>query len=264
MPNYTILLPPSEGKAAGGDSTTNWGDVADTQPFAQLNPQRRAVMDALQTALAHGTQADLAKLFGVKGENLDAAIGVNQAIASGPLLPAIQRYTGVMFDYLDYAHMDAPLRQTLEEHTLLFSGLWGLLRPGDRIPDYKLKMDASLDGVGRLSSFWKPHLSAALNPLLAGQVVWDMLPNAHRAAWDGKAAMAARYEVKFVERVEKGGKVTWRTVSHWSKALKGALIRHICAHHITRPDDLHSFTHPQGYLYDPGQSGAGEVVFVKG
>ena len=265
MADYILLLPPSESKAAGGKKRPSWSDIADdprANAFAALNDPRRAVMDALQAAVADPS-VDPAKLFGVKGEALEAALGVNAALPNGPLLPASQRYTGVMFDHLAYGEMETRARTAFNKRALLFSGLWGLLRPRDLIPDYKLKMDASLPGLGPLATYWRPHISAVLNPLAARKVVWDLLPGAHARAWDGKTDYVARWQVKFVE--EKGGKL--RTVTHWSKALKGALVRTICANRVTDPAALCDFRHPEGYIYRPEQSDrgvrGGTLLFVK-
>ena len=265
MADYILLLPPSESKAAGGKKRPSWPDIADdprANAFAALNDPRRAVMDALQAAVADPS-VDPAKLFGVKGEALEAALGVNAALPNGPLLPASQRYTGVMFDHLAYGEMETRARTAFNKRALLFSGLWGLLRPRDLIPDYKLKMDASLPGLGPLATYWRPHISAVLNPLAARKVVWDLLPGVHARAWDGKTDYVARWQVKFVE--EKGGKL--RTVTHWSKALKGALVRTICANRVTDPAALCDFRHPEGYIYRPEQSDlgvrGGTLLFVK-
>ncbi len=270
--DFTILLPPSEGKAAGGEPGHTWPQIAKDpgcNSFAKLNPTRRKLIKALRPVMRQ-PEAELEKLFHVKDENLAAAIATNRAILRGELLPAIQRYTGVMFDFLDYPSMPPDDRHTFDTHALIFSGVWGLLRPTDLIPDYKLKMDASLPDLGKVSSFWKPKISRVLNPTLTGHIVWDLLPGAHRAAWDGKAKLAARWQVKFVEQVPvkgKPGQTRLRTVSHWSKALKGALVRFLCAHHITDVDALADFTHPQGYVYDPTMGkrskNGGEVIFVK-
>ena len=269
MSNYTILLPPSEGKAAAGDDCRNWIDIADDRrlnAFCEMDLPRRAVINALQASLSQPV-GDLSKLFSVKGERLDEAIATNGKLPAGPLMPAIHRYNGVLFDFLDYGSMDATGQAAFNEHVVIFSGLWGLLRPTDLIPDYKLKMDASLPGLGKVSAFWKPLVSALLNPMLDDHVVWDLLPGAHRAAWDGKAGYAARWQVKFVQRGERKGKPVYRTVTHWSKALKGALVRFICEQGVTSPDALVDFAHPEGYVYRTDESKlgerGGELLFVK-
>jgi len=270
MHNYAILLPPSEGKAAGGCDAQAWPDIAGdpaSNAFATLDPRRRELIAALQGALKSEPTPALQKLFGVKGEALATAIATNQQLPGGPLLPAIERYTGVMFDFMEVATLPAPARQAFDKHAILFSGLWGLLRPTDLIPDYKLKMDARLPGIGNAALFWRPEISRTLNEIVEGQVVWDLLPGAHGKAWDHKASMAARWQVKFVERMEKNGEVKYRTVSHWSKALKGALVRFICEHGATEPEALKGFEHPLGYVYRPDQSklksDGGMLFFVK-
>jgi cytoplasmic iron level regulating protein YaaA (DUF328/UPF0246 family) len=110
-------------------------------------------------------------------------------------------------------------------------------------------------------------VSALLNPVLEDVFVWDLLPGAHRAAWNGNANYAARWQVKFVQRNERKGKPIYKTVTHWSKALKGALVRFICEQGVTSPDALVDFAHPEGYVYRPEESKlgklGGELLFVK-
>ena len=65
---------------------------------------------------------------------------------------------------------------------LIVSGLFGVVAPPDPIPHYKLKMSAALPGTGRLSTWWRPRLTAALAEQLRGRVVWDLLPQEHSAA----------------------------------------------------------------------------------
>ena len=270
MQDYSILLPPSEAKIPGGDDILNWPDISDNRclnGFCPLDPQRLRVIKALRASLSRPSSA-LTKLFNVKGVRLDEAITTNGRLPAGPLLPAIQRYDGVLFDFLDYGNMATADQAVFDEHAIIFSGLWGMVRPTDLIPDYKIKMDASLPRLGKVSTFWKPHVSTLLNPMLEGKVVWDLLPGAHRAAWDGKAGYVARWQVKFVQQGERKGKPVYVTVTHWSKALKGALVRFICEHGATSPDALVDFAHPEGYVYQPSESKleerGGELLFVKG
>ncbi len=268
MPSYTILLPPSEGKASAGFASED-GPLSDATSFPSLIDARREVIAALHEALDDLPRDELRKLFGVKTSALDAAIDANANLADTPLLPAIERYTGVLFNALDYPSLDASTQQAFDDHALLFSGLWGILRPTDLIPNYKLKIEAALPVLGKVSTFWEPHISSTLSELvdaqapIDNQVVWDLLPGAHRRAWDGKAAVRARWRVKFVER--KGEKL--RTVSHWSKALKGALVQFICERGLTEIDALADFSHPAKYIFQPNVStvgsDGGELLFVK-
>jgi hypothetical protein len=100
-----LLLPPSEGKAEGGRRRTAiW--TPDTGSFgAHLGELRGEVVEAL--AVAHGGDH---KLLGVKGDHLLRAQSANSTLIGAPVLPAWQRYTGVVWDHLDPATLPAAAR----------------------------------------------------------------------------------------------------------------------------------------------------------
>jgi cytoplasmic iron level regulating protein YaaA (DUF328/UPF0246 family) len=172
------------------------------------------------------------------------ALGPDHPAAIEPTMPAIERYTGVLYRELDAATLPPAARRRLDRRVLIASGLWGLSAPRDPIPHYRLKMSASVAPLGRLSTWWRPRLTEALAPRVRGAVVWDLLPNEHAAALDWRAlAPKRRITVRFVDRDE-------RTVSHWNKLLKGSLVRWQVSTD-GGVDDLEGFEHPQGYRLDP-------------
>ncbi len=245
MPTPLILLPPSEGKAAGGEGAP-WESV--DQSFPELADPRREMVNALVEAMGRSPEAR-SKLLGVKAAKAEEATAVNLVVATAPTMPAIDRYTGVLYDALDYPSLPAKVRRGVDRQVVVFSGLWGSVRPGDAIPDYKLKMGAVLPALGRPAAFWKPILTDALADAASG-TVWDLLPNEHSAAWD-PAVAGRRIRVRFLDDVVKGGERTLVTVSHWNKLLKGALVRHVVEHGLDGPESLVDFEHPEGYRYDP-------------
>lgn len=215
-PQPLVLIPPSEGKATGGDGPV-WapGQMAD----AGLDRHRKVVLRAARAAGATPRRA------GTRA--------------------AMQRYTGVLYGELDWASLPAAARRLGEQRVRTVSGLWGLVAPADPLPPYRLKMSASLPETGRLASWWWPRLAAALGPLVEGAVVWDLLPNEHAAAVDwGSLEPAQRVTVRFLD--EQG-----RTVSHWNKLLKGSLVRWVLTERPSGPADLAAFDHPLGYRLDP-------------
>ena len=240
-----ILLPPSEGKAPGGEGP-RWSDA--DQSFPDLVDARRTVIEALVDAMG-GTPEARSKLLGVKAAKAEEATAANLAVDTAPTRPAIERYTGVLYDALDYPSLPAKVRRGVDRQVVVFSGLWGAVRPADPIPDYKLKMGAALPDLGRPAAFWKPVLTGALAAAASG-TVWDLLPNEHSAAWD-PAVAGRRIRVRFLDDVVKDGVRTLVTVSHWNKLLKGALVRHVVEHGLDDPDGLVDFDHPEGYRYDP-------------
>ena len=162
-----------------------------------------------------------------------------------PTLPAIDRYTGVLYRELDAGSLPATPKRRLHRSTLIVSGLWGVVGPSDPIPAYRLKMSASVPPLGRLSTWWRPRLTEALGPWTKGAVVWDLLPNEHATAIDWTVLAAKRrVTVRFLDR-------NGRTVSHWNKLLKGSIVRWLVEEGFPDPADLADFDHPQGYRFDP-------------
>ena len=144
MATPLILLPPSEGKAGGGTGSP-WADSP--QSFPDLSVHRRKVIAALADAMAGPVEAR-SRILGVGPAKADEAAAANRSVDSTPTLPAIQRYTGVLYDALDYPALSAAVRHGVDRQVVIFSGLWGAVRPADPIPDYKLKMGATLPGLG--------------------------------------------------------------------------------------------------------------------
>lgn len=207
-----LLLPPSEGKAAGGKTRKDTGWSEDAGAFSGLAERRRDVADALSAA--HGGTE---KLLGVKGDHLARALSANSSLRGAPTLPAWQRYTGVVWDHLDPASLSAAERRRI----VVVSGLLGLVRADDPTPDYRLKMGANLPPLGKLSTWWRDDLSDALNRYAAGRtakaprVIVDLLPKEHRAAWTPDDRVAG-VSIEFVDPTDKPG-------GHFAKAAKGTL-----------------------------------------
>lgn len=258
-----VLLPPSEGKAPGGVGPP-WRQAP--HAHSELDDARSEVIDALRAAMA-GSEAERAKLLGVKGAALAAATEANLALDTAPTMAAIDRFTGVLYDALDHRSLGRRERGRLERRVLVFSGTWGVVSPTDPLPDHKCKMSASLAPLGRLSTWWKPRLAPLVAEHTRGRTVWDLLPGEHRAAWQPSGHERRVLSVRFVDEVERDGQVRRVTVSHWNKLLKGALVRHLLETGAGSAAELAGFDHPAGHRLDLEASalddGGGEVVLVK-
>jgi cytoplasmic iron level regulating protein YaaA (DUF328/UPF0246 family) len=205
-----VLLPPSEGKAPGGDGPA-W--APEHGRFGDLAPQRTRVHNALKRA-----RGGTAKALGATGDLLRSAKHANLAAVGAPTRPAHERFTGVVWGHLDPPTLPAAARRRADAGVVVLSALTGLTAWADPVPDFRLKLSASLPPVGNLAAFWRPSLSMALNDHLAGHTVVDLLPNEHRAAWTPDPE---RYDLRRPALLHRDGK----PAGHGGKAAKGLLAR---------------------------------------
>lgn len=205
--HFVLLLPPSEGKAPGGDPGTAW--ACESGLFGAALGQWRADL-ASQLRQVRGGDA---RLLGVKGEHLLRAKDANARLVGAPTLPAWRRYTGVVWDHLDPASLPTTARRRI----WVVSGLAGLVAGVDPLPDYRLKMSARLPSTGVLAQWWRDDLTNAMLARLGRTVVVDLLPQEHRVAIDWSRVPAVHLDL-----VTRGG---GKAGGHAAKAAKGLLAR---------------------------------------
>ncbi|MDP6822340.1 MAG: peroxide stress protein YaaA [Dehalococcoidia bacterium] len=262
-----ILLPPSEGKSSGGDGAPL---VLNSLSFKSLNPMRERIAKALISVSDRPRSSRT--LLGVKGPALEKARAENAELRSAPTLPVIQRYTGVMYDAIEHETLGTNERGAFGRSVIIMSGLFGMVRPFDMIPAYKLKMGGKLMRGKSCAAVWKRLITESLADSAQGGVVWDLLPNEHSAAWDSSSVhYASRFTVKFVQHSAAG---QIKTVNHWSKLLKAALVRHLVSNEKAAgaPDSaldlVAGFSHPEGYEFSEELTSTADdvtdIVFVKG
>jgi uncharacterized protein len=199
-----VLLPPSETKAPGGD-----GPPLDLDGLSspELNPVRRKLADAL-VDLADDVPASLEAL-GLSARQ-EEEVARNATFWSSPTLPALERYTGVLYDALDIGGFTKARLARAEQRLAVASAVFGIVRGADRIPAYRLSGGACLPCLGPLRALWRP----VLEPLFAesDELIVDLRSGAYAAL----ARIAAAVTVRVVTP-------TGRTVSHHNKAYKGRL-----------------------------------------
>jgi len=201
-----VLLPPSETKAPGGDRPPL---ALDGLSYPELTPVRRKLIDEL-VALAGDAPAGLAALG--LSERQSGELARNAALCSAPTLPALLRYTGVL-----YAALDAgSLRPAQRARLAVASALFGLLAADDPIPAYRLSATATLPGLGSVRSIWRPTLAGQLAEL-AGLVI-DLRSGSYLALGPVPGAVT-------VDVLSDDGHGRRRPVSHHNKSHKGRLAR---------------------------------------
>lgn len=254
MPDFSILLSAPEGKQAGGNPfAPDMFDYRATNTFnyfSELNPERRALIQALHTALDDAA-TNLNTLFGIKGATLEDALENNRNVMQSPLMSALERYSpGVMYKAMDFETLPTGAQRRLLENGVIFSGLFGLLRPDDLIPNYRLKMDARLKDMGKISAYWRPQLSDVLNRALADRFVWNLLPQAHQDAWENAITYREMVQLQFFKET-KGER---KPVTHHVKPLRGALVNFIARFSAEDISLLAEWEAPGGFVLDEDAS----------
>jgi uncharacterized protein len=230
-----LLLPPSEGKSAPEAGPRL--DLAHLS-FPELTSTRKRVLSALVTTCSGDVDA-AATLLGL-GATQRGEVGVNARLRHEPCAPAIEVYTGVLYEALDAASLSPAAKRRLQDATAIASGLWGLVRPLDLIPAYRLSGGVTLPGLGSLTSTWRPVLTAMLERT-SGLIV-DMRSGAYVALGPLAPAQTDRsVTVRVLNEVR--GKRT--VVSHNNKATKGHLVRTLVTTR-RRPKDVDSLVETLG------------------
>ncbi|MER5253791.1 MULTISPECIES: peroxide stress protein YaaA [unclassified Streptomyces] len=216
-----VLLPPSEGKASSGRGAPL---KPESLSLPALADARQAVLDELVELCV----ADEEKARDVLGlsEGLRGEVAKNTELRTAGARPAGEIYTGVLYDALDLATLDAAAKRRAARSLLVFSGLWGAVGVTDRIPSYRCSMGVKLPGLGALGAYWRTPMASAMPEAAGDGLVLDLRSSAYTAAWKPKGEVADRtatvrvLHAQLVDGVEKRS-----VVSHFNKATKGRIVR---------------------------------------
>jgi uncharacterized protein len=217
-----IFIPPSEGKAVPTDDERL---SAGSLVFPELAETRRSLVESLirlSTGPADKALSVLGLTEGQRGE-----LEHNRRLTTAPTGPAAQVYSGVLYDALDLPglrHRNKAAYRRAQESLLVFSGLWGVVRPEDRIPYYRCSAGVKLPDVGSVTAVWKAALAGPLEDLVGERLVVDLRSSAYAGLWRGRAR-AKTVTVRVLHERDVGGVLKRTVVSHWNKATKGRLVR---------------------------------------
>ena len=215
-----ILLAPSETKKDGGAGKFS----LDSLMLSQLLTDRQELFNKYNQVVTSNNLEQISKMFGLKKEA--DILKYSKDITSSPTLKAIQRYTGVAFDHLEYESLDNKAQDYIDNNVILFSNLFGAIKANDEIPLYRLKQG---ENIGELSpaKIYKTALKEPLDSYLENEDILDI----RAGFYDKFYKPSKKYTtLKFL----KGGKV----VSHWAKAYRGIVLKHIAKNQISNIADF--------------------------
>lgn len=207
-----ILLPPSESKrAAERGKPLDFARL--TAPA--LTPLRVRLLDALQD-LCRADPARAIEVLGLGPTQFDLVVQ-NAELTTRPAAPASRVYTGVLYAALGLDGLTGQDLRRANRRIAIVSALFGIVRPSDRIPAYRLSGGSRVPGIGPLTGYWREAVTCEV-ARHRGLVV-DMLS----APYASMVALPRRAVTVKVWRDAPGGRRT--AVSHFNKATKGELAR---------------------------------------
>lgn len=217
-----VLLPPSEGKYA-----PRRGAPLDLDALRSpgLGPARRRVLDALVAVCRDDPDAAAAALD--LGPTQRDLVSRNAGLAAAPTARADRVYTGVLYDALDLASLDAGAKRRAGRRVAVVSALLGLVAPGDRIPAYRLSGQSVLPGLGPVAGVWREALGPAVRDALGAGLLVDLRSSAYAAFWRPEPDLAGRTATVRVLHEQDGRR---SVVSHFNKATKGRIVRALLEH----------------------------------
>ena len=144
-------------------------------------------------------------------------------------MPAIERYTGVLYDALDVESLSGAAASRARSRLAVGSALFGLLRADDAVPAYRLSAGSKLPGGATLAARWRPVLEPVLARLAPDELVVDLRSGSYAAL----GRLPGAVDVDVVAEHADGRRTV---VSHFNKAHKGRLAR-VLASSRSEPGD---------------------------
>ncbi len=207
MAKIVIFMAPSEAKSQGGSlEALNQESFI----FPKLYHFREAVAKRYNEMMLSDDNALKSELTGLKKQSDIRAFEID--IFKTPTKKAIERYSGVAFEYLGYESLSPKAQAYVDRHTLIFSNLFGPVSAQDALPYYKFKQNSKTLGQA-LDAYYKEHFSEALDSWCEGAFIVDLRAGVYEKFYTIKKPYVT---FKFL----KNGKV----VSHYAKAYRGKLL----------------------------------------
>jgi len=177
---------------------------------------------------------------------------------------ALYAFAGDVYVGFEAQTLDEPAIRFAQDHVRILSGLYGLLRPLDRIRPYRLEMGTRW-APGRkknLYALWSSRISDALAEDLSAQGSNLIINCASKEYWHAVAQhppKGARIVTIDFRDDGPGGPIF---NSFAAKRARGMMARWMCEHHLTDPDALKGFD-SDGYTFTAEGSDDGIWRFVR-
>lgn len=172
-------------------------------------------------------------------------------------------FAGDVYEGLRARELDPAALDWAQDRIRILSGLYGLLRPLDRIQPYRLEMGVRLKTRrgGSLYDFWGDRISKQLNADAEGHAdptLVNLASQEYFGAVDARALKLPVVNIHF--REERDGET--RLISFFAKKARGAMARFAIDQRVERAADLKAFDR-DGYRFDKAASSDADWIFIR-
>ncbi|MDR6514404.1 peroxide stress protein YaaA [Chryseobacterium camelliae] len=175
--------------------------------------------------------------------------------------PALYAFTGEVYRGLDAQSLDHNAVDYLQKNYRILSGLYGLLRPSDKVMLYRLEMGRpfSFESYKNLYAVWTETVTAQLNSeMKKGEFLLNLASNEYGKVVNRKMLDRPVVDVEFYQLKE--GKL--KTIVVYTKHARGMMARFCAQTNAKTLNDVKAFNY-EGYLIDEEKSTDNKLVFVR-
>jgi hypothetical protein len=212
----------------------------------QILQKRTEALHAFRTGMTAGRDAQV--ILGLKGKPFQDALAINRAIETSALAPVLERSAHAFVGPLSVPPLSPAAQRRLARDVLFLCPLLGVLRPDDLVPDYRCPVGAHLPSIGSLHGHWKAPVTATLNRLLKGALVFSFLPARLSALWKPDGREAGIVVIRFSRLCD--GRRVGETAA--MPRLSAEALRFILENDVRQSSDLAAFRSSHGHAFSAG------------
>jgi cytoplasmic iron level regulating protein YaaA (DUF328/UPF0246 family) len=236
-----------------------------TDLLRSSTPKFIAQAEFIHSYLKHKSPKYLSDLMEISSKLADENWERNQKWKPKPIAkesaPAMYAFTGEVYRGLDAKTLDKDAVEYLQKNYRILSGLYGLLKPSDKVMLYRLEMGRpfKFDDYNNLYEFWRDKITKELNAeLKKNEILLNLASQEYFKVIDRKKIANPIIDFEFYELKE--GKL--KTIVVYTKHARGMVVRFCSRTNARTLNDVKAFNY-EGYRIDEEKSTDTKLVFTR-
>ncbi len=184
-------------------------------------------------------------------------------VVKGYSKQAVCAFKGEVYHGLEADNWDEPDFTFAQEHLVILSGLYGVLRPLDLINPFRLEMGSKLQNPSgsTLYQYWETTINHIINQMIEKQknpVLINLASNEYY-----KAILPKKLKGTIITPVFKDFKEgVYQNITIYAKKARGSMARFIVTNQVENTEDIKAYD-LDGYLFNARLSKGHEWVFTR-